>query len=385
MKNGPTLPRAVWVRGGLFLLAFTALNFAAAKGRQALIDAHLADLMVLGSMRIPGAPVRYDLSVGEDPNKFWNSIPDARTQRLAILVGMSQMFAINDVQYGDLTVPERLDDLLAPHGVRVFGLTAPNLDNEEALLYLLATAIESQHKPFAMIYGVCFDKMRNLDVRPKLLQFMEQRPELQSAWKEAAMRYREPFPRASEKMLGTLQSLHEQETADATADESFETRLRNTVAEYVPLVEGRREINAYIYGHLYFLRNFIFNIKTSTKRPIIGARYDLNRELLEIIAEEAARRNIKLLSYVIPLNPRADSPYVDSEYRGFKTWFADFTTRHGSHYVNLEDIVPAGDWGLLNGEPDFKHFTARGHNRTANAVYAAFRDDLLSGPTASSR
>jgi hypothetical protein len=339
--------------------------------------------MVLNAMRLPGSPIRYDLSVGENPAKYWNDIPDSREHRLAILVGMSQMFAINDLKRGDLTISEDLDDLLAPRGVRVFGLATPNMTNEEALEYLLATVTDPVHKPFAMIYGVCFDKMRNLDVRTSFQEFMRRRPELRAAWTEVASRYRDRYPRASEKLLGTLQSMRE--TENQTADESFEAKFRNALQAYVPLVAGRREINGYLYSRLYYLRNFLLNIKTSTVRPIIGARYELNQQLLEIIADEAAGHGVKFLPYVIPLNPRADTPYVESEYLAFKAWLSDFSQRHGSHYVNLENVVPANEWGLLHGEPDFKHFTARGHLRTANAVYAAFSNDLLNGLESTAR
>jgi hypothetical protein len=64
-----------------------------------------------------------------------------------LLCGMSQMYVINEFKSGDKTISELMDDKAAPKGVRVFGLAAPNLCNEEAMLLLLSTLSSPHTKP----------------------------------------------------------------------------------------------------------------------------------------------------------------------------------------------------------------------------------------------
>jgi len=49
---------------------------------------------------------RYDLSTGEDTASYLRFVPDASRQRLIVLSGMSQMYAINDQKDGDQTISE---------------------------------------------------------------------------------------------------------------------------------------------------------------------------------------------------------------------------------------------------------------------------------------
>jgi hypothetical protein len=323
---------------------------------------------------------RRDRSSGEHPERYWKYVPDARRTRLALIVGMSQLLTISDRRRSDRFTSEHMDDALAPDGVRVFEFGAPNMDNEEALVYLLAASVDPATHPYAFIYGVCFDKFRNVDVRPALLRLLQNRPRLLSAWKEVAATYADRYPRATAKMLATLGDLAKQ--AETTREATFESRLRILTGRWLPLVAARESFNGHLQSVLYRLRNYALNIESSTKRPIIGTRYDLNREFLGLIAALASERGIKFLPYVIPLNPLADTPYVASEYASFKGWLQEFSQIHGLPFVNLENLVPSQEWGRWQGGPDFKHFGAAAHRRTGSALVAAFRAQLVDGASA---
>ena len=129
----------VWVLG-LFVLA----NVVAARFEKALIAEGKRNLLL-----IPAPPnsapdsdknlrtARYDVSVGRDLDHYWAAVPDAASQPLVVLCGMSQMYAINEFKSGDETISELMDDETAPKGVRVFGLAAPNLCNEEDAFVLI--------------------------------------------------------------------------------------------------------------------------------------------------------------------------------------------------------------------------------------------------------
>jgi hypothetical protein len=100
------------------------------------------------------------------------------------------------------------------------------------------------------------------------------------------------------------------------------------------------------------------------------------------MAEVAKERSVTLVLYVIPLNPGADNPYVSEQYLSFKSWLQGFASDRGLPFANLEGVVPHEDWGLMNGEPDFKHFRERGHELVANALLERFGAILERGQPA---
>jgi len=117
------------------------------------------------------------------------------------------MYAINEFKSGDETISELMDDETAPEGVRVFGLAAPNLCNEEAMLLFLSTLSSPHTKPNVFIYGVCFDKYRNLDVRPSYQAHLLRDRELQALWQRTAMEFNKQYPLATQKMLSSLKDV----------------------------------------------------------------------------------------------------------------------------------------------------------------------------------
>ncbi len=334
-----------------------------------------ANLLMLHSAADAADHPRYDWSVGEDLARYWRFIPDARRQPLVIVSGMSQMYSINDPQVGDEIIVEHLDDALAASGVRAFGLAAPNLDNEEALLYLLSTSIDPKTKPAVFLYGVCFDKFRNVDLRPGLAQFLRDMPGLREAWSGLCDDRSEKYPMACAKIRAAADvSLG----AGDARENDVEQRLRAALGRVVPMIGSSADLSVHAQLALYTLRNSLFHIRSSSKRPLLESVYHLNQEFLGLMADIAQERGVRLLLYVIPLNPGADNPYVPEQYGAFKSWLGGFASQRGVPFENLEDEVPHEDWGLLNGEPDYKHFRERGHEETASALLKRF-GPLLEG------
>jgi hypothetical protein len=248
------------------------------------------------------------------------------------------------------------------------------MHNEEALLLLLTTLDNPKTKPAFFIYGVCFDKFRNIDLRPSFQRYLNHNPTLSMRWKEAAARHKDRFPHASEKMLSTFM------TVTATPDkknETFEDRIRDFTARCIPLVAARETLNATISMQLFLLRNWVFNISPQSKRPILNSRYELNQEFLEMIAVIAAEQGVQPIFYIIPLNPLADNPYIPGQYATFKMWFASLCIKEKIPFANFESVVPSQYWGEFMGGPDFKHFRGKGHELTARVIYKEFSPLLI--------
>jgi len=320
------------------------------------------------------ATSRYDWSVGEDPGRYWAQIPDASQQPLVIVSGMSQMYAINDPQPGDEIIAEHLDDALSPHGVRAFGLAAPNMNNEEALLYFVATSFQAQTRPTSFVYGVCFDKFRNVDLRPGLMGLLRERPGLRDAWSAVCASRSIEYPMACAKMRTALEDTPG--NGPGPREDDVEHRLRARLGLVVPMIGDGPDLNAKAQLDIFLFRNWLFRIKATSKRPLLESVYRLNQEFLGLMAEVAKERSVTLVLYVIPLNPGADNPYVSEQYLAFKSWLQGFASDRGLPFANLEGVVPHEDWGLSNGEPDFKHFRERGHELVANAILDRFGEIL---------
>lgn len=367
--------RRLWAGGLPWFLALMLLaNVGIGSWKAELERARQENLLMhqLAAARGSETP-RFDWSVGEKIDQFWKHIPDARSTRLVVVSGMSQMYSINDAKPADRAISELLDDRLSPKGLRVFGLAAPNLNNEEALLYLLATSSRPETHPESFVYGVCFDKFRNVDVRVGL-QSLLRREEVAQAWVAACERSKERFPLACAKMKASLASAREADKArDSGASNTsdyarIEEWFRAGASRALPMVEARQSLNAKFQTDAYNLRNALFRIRATTKRPLVQSRYELNQQFLALMIDVARKQRVRLFLYVIPLNPQSENPYVTEQYVAFKRWLEELAKREGVPFANLENEVSAEDWGLLNGEPDFKHFTGAGHRTTADAI-----------------
>lgn len=314
---------------------------------------------------------RYDTTVGEDVLSSIPSVPDATKSRLVVVTGMSQMYTINDRQPGDLTLSEILDDRIRSEGTRVFGLSGPNLCNEEALFLLLLLLDRPQTKPHVFVYGNCFDKYRNVDLRPGYRKAMLAQPSVREAWQNTIDRYSLRYPAATEKMRGTLAAI--EATAEQQQDDTLEALLRESVATVIPVVAARKDLSAFSELQFYYARNAVFGIKPSTKRPVIPARYELNQQLMAMMLDVAKQAGVSVVTYVIPLNPLSDNPYIPAQYAAYKSWLEGLASANGVAYVNLESVVPPEDWGEFMGGPDFKHFRGPGHRIVAGELLKRFR------------
>jgi hypothetical protein len=366
--------RRLW-RGSFpwVIIALVLVNLLIFHRGQGLKERRLGNLMV-SHLQFSAKPL-FDLSTGNNANQYWHTIPDATSTPLVYLVGMSQMHAINDFKPGDKIISELLDEKLSPKGVRVYGFSAPNMSGEEALFLLIAAMSDPKTSPAAFIYAVCFDTFRFMDLRPGYMNLMREKPGVEPLWRSSAKDYLDKYPLAAEKMLDTLSEIKKEK--DNTREDTLESRLRNFAGNWLPLVSARQELYSEFLQKIYLLRNWLFNIKNTDKRPILKYRYDLNVQFLKMLTELAQKNNIKIIFYVVPLNPLADNPYVAGQYLDFKKWLEELCCERRIPFANFENEVPHEYWGKFLGGPDFKHFKEEGHILTANAILRQFGSSIL--------
>ncbi len=354
------------------ILLLAVANVAVLHWKNSMAEERRANLTT-GDVKAFDRTNRYDYTFGDDLLASWNTIPDATKCPLVVVCGMSQMFTINEPKPGDQRISEELDDRLSPRGVRVYGLAAPNLCNEEALFLLLALLEQPRTTPRSFIFGACFDKFRNIDLRPGYGRFLQAKPGLAELWKRTAEVHREKYPLAADKMLRTLHDLHGgEEDRDRSTNGVCENELRNFVSAGLPVVAERKQMNGFLQNRLFLLRNSLLGIKPTSKRPIIQSRYDMNREFLELMIDVSERAGVRFITYVCPLNPLAENPYVAHEYAEFKTWLEGLAAERRVPFTNLEGLVPHEEWGTFLGGPDFKHFKGAGHRLVAAKLEEEF-------------
>ena len=369
MKRWPAGKR-LWLACGTFFI----INLLVLWMQSGLRRAREENLLLQSSMNTSGQ-VKYDWSVGGALGSYLPHIPDAQQVRLVTLVGMSQMYAINDRKAGDATISEHLDNFLSPHKVRAFGVAAPNLSNEEALFLFETLASAPATKPAVFIYGLCFDKFRNVDLRPEYQMLLRDLPKVAEKWRKHGMDGSAQFPRAGRKMMATLAAARTKQSVGAGG--RLEERLRDFAAHAMPIVSSRKEVSSFLQLQLFLGRNWLFNVKPTSKRPVIASRYELNWEFLKLLSMRAREENVHLVLYVIPLNPQAENPYITTQYELFKRNLALFCNQEGIPFANFENVVPSQCWGEFMGGADFKHFRGEGHHMTAEAIMFTFRPVLL--------
>ena len=350
---------------------FVILNLFVAYNYKLLKDERSRNLLQDMSYNHDSREIRYDQSNGEDTTSYLKYVPNAIENPLVVIIGMSQMATINERKPDDQFISEWLDDLLRPKGVRVFGLSAPNITNEEVVLMFLTMLSNSKTKPKVFIYGVCFDKFRNIGLRVGYKRILAQRLDLQESWRKVYVDYNKEFPEASLAMRASLDSILEEQQTERL---SLEKSLRDVVAYLLPIANYKKEINGWVMLRLFILKNWIFQIKPTTKRAIIKSRYELNQEFASILIDLAKKNNIKPIFYIVPLNPAAQNPYIPEQYGEFKLWLLHLCQEKEVPLANFESIVPTEDWGVFMGAPDYKHFKGIGHKITANAIKEKFND-----------
>lgn len=136
------------------------------------------------------------------------------------------------------------------------------------------------------------------------------------------------------------------------------------------------KLNQDLKINIYKLRNFIFNIRPDTARPIVESSYKSNLESLIYLLENRGSKELITILYIPPLlNAKSEGkiPYFISEYNKFKSDIENICKRKFCIYLNLEDIIPNQFWGNKNStslfqksEIDFMHFTGLGHEILAN-------------------
>jgi hypothetical protein len=270
--------------------------------------------------------------------------------------GNSQLMGINRSKPGDVNAPGQLHDLVAPRGYRLVTYAQPNVNlTEEEITF---NAVAPIYKPRLFIFPVCYDDLRELQVRDQIAGF------LTGGKAPAADDDADEAKPAEPGKVATNQ----------TVQARFEDAVTNELEANWPLWKSRIHLRGTTGFAIHTLRNKVLGIHSTSKRPVDPGLYRSRMQLLEKIVANARAQGVDVLLYVPPYRQDIDGPYVRADYERFKQDMQAIAARHGARYADLTPLVPGPEWATVTDnlfgfkEPDFMHFTVVGHTRLAQAL-----------------
>ena len=311
-----------------------------------------------------GLPIQ--CSDSADALECINTINSRKSLAVTLWLGNSQLHAINQYQPGELNSTNTLSTLLKKNNVDLITFSEPNANLQEQLI--LFNYIRTRLPIKVLILPLVFDDTREDDIRSGI----------SSLTIEGDVK-----ANLSNSQIGKILLKKSNETSsddnnglNGSLQAEVEKALNNFLIQHSKLWSFRDETRGLVFTYLYNLRNFVFDIKPSTKRKRILGPYKANMESLSKILSDANEAKIKTILYIAPILQGTEIPYDIDEYNTFKFEAYELAREKGVQLIDLESIVPTESWGLkdstsigLDSEIDYMHFRSSGHKILATKLH----------------
>jgi len=336
----------------------------------------------------------------DDP--VYSPLPDNRRERVSILfTGNSQTYSVMDFSPGESNMITSLSDILND-GLETASSKFPirygsegNLRMSELLIKSADAVVASGHRPDVLICGIVLDGLRWVDARAELTQHAKE-PDIRREL-DTLVANKAEFPLATrviESMASTAdvesgdepQALQpgvqpkevfqaEKKLAKGFSAARAEDWLQMRLDESVPLFGKRRMMyTAFIYYYVT-MRNAVFRLDTSTRRPIPQGLYQTNMQLVELTLRFLREHGVHAVLYFAPVRPIEPNPYSPADIERFRHDLPAVCARQGAVCFDYSNLVPEEMWTKYPtyipgqaGQRDFAHFTGRGHRKVAEQL-----------------
>lgn len=297
---------------------------------------------------------------------------DRGSSAVVLWLGNSQVHEVNQWRPGETTAVPILFDSLAESGRDLMTFSMGNANLQEH--YVIFESLRHRMPLKMLILQLVFDDTRETGLRPDL------GPLVRDSNTEIALME----TKIGRRILSSLQSPEETgQPLDSnrldriTFQESSENNLTGWLEKRSQLWQLRSEVRGWAFIGLYRLRNFVFGITPTTIRKKILGRYVDNLSALDAILDRSRSEGIEVLVYIAPLRGSGGNiPYDLKEYEIFKLETEAMAQHYGVNFINLEKLVPDGDWGTKastsfgeHEEFDFMHFRHKGHVLLAKSLH----------------
>lgn len=244
-------------------------------------------------------------------------IEKRKSSKKIIIIGNSQLHHINRMKENDILASQILFKNFIEKKVDIVTLSLPNINLQE-IDFIYQKYIKEIELDYLVI-SLVFDDLRETSIRNEL---------------------KSPIETQKKKNL------------------LFE-KIKNQIL---------LKKNNFIF-HVYNLRNYLFNIDSSSKREIIETYYYKNLKSYKSILNQNDKNNLKFISYFAPMRKKPFEIYDRKEYEKFKKDILDLNSIFGQKIYDLDDIVPSNNFDSLNKKNfDYMHFDYLGHKKLANEL-----------------
>lgn len=297
---------------------------------------------------------------------------------LVLWLGNSQLHGINQYKEGDRSSADYLYDDLFEKNKFLVAFSLPNANLQEH--YVLLQYLQEKLPIRQLILPVFYDDTREDGIRDQLIctdiknVILSKNP--QSIVDTVIRKYFSNQSASVDELDPNMKALR------MTTQERVEKFLNQKMDSASTIWTSRADLRSVIlYEYLYKLRNSIFQISPNTKRKMIPARYELNIGAFKRITEFCRDKKISLLVYIPPIRDDVEQPYIENEYKQFKSTIQEIKATNNFALLNVESIVPAKYWGLKAStsnskekfEIDFMHFQSSGHRLLADTIKQYFK------------
>lgn len=292
-----------------------------------------------------------------------------------LYLGNSQVHSINQIKSNDKTVVEILHNYFIKSDFYVTGFTQANASLEEH--YLLFEHLRHKMKVKYLILPLVMDDMREHGSRDSIFNLIGNEKVRMSL-----NNYNFGRKLLNEHKLKKNKDIKKFDLGLQTKTEYY---LNNQISELFILWRDRALLRSEIFGFLYNLRNFIFNVNSQTVRKMLPAIYERNIEALKTIFEVAKNNNIIVIPYIVPIRNDFPIPYNIKSYKKFKVQLKNISSSYGFNLLNFENNVPNMYWGFNKSISlgsntkgvDFMHFQGMGHKILAREIIDNFNSKIL--------
>lgn len=287
-------------------------------------------------------------------------------------LGNSQLHTINQYRPNDHLAPYWLHHSLNQDACAwVNGISLPNANFQEYLTLLTYATLSN--KPSIVVLSLVFDDLREDGLRDDFRILQSETMHEKLALSDAGIDILKKLTANSvnEENMTNNQGL------EGFVQKHFEDALTAYLGIHLPIWNERPNLRAKLMTDLYFLRNFVLGIKSTSTRKQIPNRYKKNMAALEATFNLLKHAKIPTIAYIAPIRGDINIPYDAQEYNAWKNQINQLTEIYKIDLLNIEAIVPSEKWGTYHAdEIDFMHFQGDGHKILSRAIEPAVRKAL---------
>jgi hypothetical protein len=337
-------------------------------------------------------PQTQELTHGERPEESLDRLAaywSGRTGDRVVFIGNSQMHAMSlapgepppaapERTYTDLIPrkPENGPDYL------IYRLSAGGMSYTEALWYAAYLMSRRELKPDVIVLQINYQAFWQAGIRDGMLGML-QVPAFRQRVEEMAHN-NQPFSDTFQEALNHYAGLQAASAAgrDAATGEAahhpgfgqaVEKATRRLLSK-VPGFDQRHSIKDSFLETLYRGRLYFLRLAPSTPRSITGVRLIRSQAALEETARLCRDNGVRLILFHAPLNPEVKLYRTAEDRQAHYAFVRDLAARYNVPVWDLENSIPAKDWGRLLNGPDPLHM-----GRLAHHLMAKKMTDILAG------